>query len=104
MVSSSGLPEDVVSTALAHVLDNQYLLWDFEAVEERKMNFYPHYDMAKSFQRLYLGNPREYDKLMLQHESLESYYMNTLKMGYDDAHKLANTQYNYQEADKDEKN
>lgn len=104
MVASSGLSKEVVSNALEHVLDNQYLLWDFDAAEERKMNFYPHYDMAQSFQRLYLGNPRERDKIMLQHESLESHYMNTLKMDYDDAHKLANMRYNYQGADKDEKN
>lgn len=98
MVKSSNLPHSTVSKALEHILDNQYLLWDFEAFEERMMNFYPHYDMAQSFQRLYLGNPKEYDILMLQHESLESYYMNQLKMDYDEAHKRANLQFNYQEA------
>lgn len=98
MVKSSKLPRSTVSEALEHILDNQYLLWDFEAFEERMMNFYPHYDMAQSFQRLYLGNPKEYDILMLQHESLESYYMNQLKMDYDEAHKKANLKFNYQEA------
>ena len=98
MVKSSNLPHSTVSKALEHILDNQYLLWDFEAFEERMMNFYPHYDMAQSFQRLYLGNPKEYDILMLQHESLESYYMNQLKMDYDEAHKRANLKFNYQEA------
>ena len=98
MVKSSKLPHSTVSEALEHILDNQYLLWDFEAFEERMMNFYPHYDMAQSFQRLYLGNPKEYDILMLQHESLESYYMNQLKMDYDEAHKRANLKFNYQEA------
>ncbi|VQZ65977.1 phage putative head morphogenesis protein, SPP1 gp7 family [Streptococcus pneumoniae] len=98
MVKSSKLPRSTVSEALEHILDNQYLLWDFEAFEERVMNFYPHYDMAQSFQRLYLGNPKKYDILMLQHESLESYYMNQLKMDYDEAHKRANLQFNYQEA------
>lgn len=98
MVKSSKLPHSTVSEALEHILDNQYLLWDFEAFEERVMNFYPHYDMAQSFQRLYLGNPKKYDILMLQHESLESYYMNQLKMDYDEAHKRANLQFNYQEA------
>ena len=98
MVKSSKLPHSTVSEALEHILDNQYLLWDFEAFEERMMNFYPHYDMAQSFQRLYLGNPKKYDILMLQHESLESYYMNQLKMDYDEAHKRANLQFNYQEA------
>ena len=98
MVKSSKLPHSTVSEALEHILDNQYLLWDFEAFEERMMNFYPHYDMAQSFQRLYLGNPKEYDILMLQHENLESYYMNQLKMDYDEAHKRANLKFNYQEA------
>ena len=98
MVKSSKLPRSTVSEALEHILDNQYLLWDFEAFEERVMNFYPHYDMAQSFQRLYLGNPKKYDILMLQHESLESYYMNQLKMDYDEAHKRANLKFNYQEA------
>lgn len=98
MVKSSKLPHSTVSEALEHILDNQYLLWDFEAFEERMMNFYPHYDMAQSFQRLYLGNPKKYDILMLQHESLESYYMNQLKMDYDEAHKRANLKFNYQEA------
>ena len=95
MVKSSKLSHSTVSEALEHILDNQYLLWDFEAFEERMMNFYPHYDMAQSFQRLYLGNP---NILMLQHESLESYYMNRLKMDYDEAHKRANLKFNYQEA------
>ena len=98
MVKSSKLSHSTVSEALEHILDNQYLLWDFEAFEERMMNFYPHYDMAQSFQRLYLGNPKEYDILMLQHESLESYYMNQLKMDYDGAHKKANIKFNYEEA------
>ena len=98
MVKSSKLSHSTVSEALEHILNNQYLLWDFEAFEERMMNFYPHYDMAQSFQRLYLGNPKKYDILMLQHESLESYYMNQLKMDYDEAHKRANLQFNYQEA------
>ena len=98
MVKSSKLSHSTVSEALEHILDNQYLLWDFEAFEERMMNFYPHYDMSQSFQRLYLGNPKKYDILMLQHESLESYYMNQLKMDYDEAHKRANLKFNYQEA------
>lgn len=104
MVESSHLPEETVSSALAHVLDNEYMLWDFEAVELRSRNFYPDYDMAQSFQRLYLGNPKEYDIVMLQHESLEAYYMNVLKMDYDDAHKLANAQFNYEEVEKHGKN
>ena len=98
MVKSSNLPHSTVSKALEHILDNQYLLWDFEAFEERMMNFYPHYDMAQSFQRLYTGNPKESDIIMLQHESLESYYMNHKKMDYDEAHKKANIKFNYQEA------
>lgn len=83
---------------LEHISDNQSLLWDFEALEERMMNFYPNYEMAQSFQRLYLSDPKEYDILMLQHENLESYYMNHLKMDYDEAHKKANLKFNYQEA------
>ena len=98
MVKSSKLPYSTVLKALEHILDNKYLLWDYEAFEERMMNFYPHYDMAQSFQRLYTGNPKESDIIMLQHESLESYYMNHEKMDYDEAHKKANIKFNYQEA------
>ena len=98
MAKSSGLSHSIVSEALEHILDNEYLLWDHEAFEERKMNFYPHYDMAQSFQRLYTGNPKESDIILLQHERLESYYMNHEKMDYDEAHKKANIQFNYEEA------
>ena len=98
MVKSSKLPYSTVLKALEHILDNKYLLWDYEAFEERMMNFYPHYDMAQSFQRLYTGNSKESDIIMLQHESLESYYMNHKKMDYDEAHKKANIKFNYQEA------
>lgn len=98
MMKSSNLPHSTVSKALEHILDNKYLLWDYDAFEEREMNFYPHYDMARSFQRLYMGNPKKSDIIMLQHESLESYYMNHKKMDYDEAHKKANKKFNYQEA------
>lgn len=81
MAKSSKLPYSTVSKALEHILDNKYLLWDYETFEERMMNFYPHYDMAQSFQRLYMGEPKESDIIMLQHESLESYYMNHKKNG-----------------------
>ncbi len=40
------------------------------------------------------------DIIMLRHESLEAFYMNDYKMKYDNAHKLANEKYNYQEADR----
>ena len=103
MMKSSNLPHSTVSKALEHILDNKYLLWDYDAFEEREMNFYPHYDMARSFQRLYMGNPKESDIIMLQHESLESYYMNHKKMDYDEAHKKANKKFNYQEAIKNDK-
>lgn len=99
MVISSSLPRETIATALKHVLDNQYLLWDSEEYEYRVRNFYPHYDMAQSFQRLYLGNPKKSDIIMLQHESLESEYMGKYKLPYDEAHKLANQKYNYEEAD-----
>lgn len=104
MANSSSLQKEIVASALKHVLDDQYLLWDSEEFEYRVRNFYPHYDMAQSFQRLYLGNPSKSDIMMLQHESLESEYMSKYKLPYDEAHKLANQQYNYEEADKHGKN
>ncbi|MCL4935445.1 minor capsid protein [Streptococcus suis] len=100
IANSSGVDKATVENALAHILDNTYQLWDSEEFEYRDRNFYPHYDMAQSFQRLMLGKPRESDIIMLKHESLESHYMNEYNMAYDDAHKLANEKYNYQEADK----
>lgn len=96
---NSGVEHEVVSTALKHVLDNEYTLWDSEELEYRQRNFYPHYDMALSFQRLMIGGAKKNDITMLRHESLEHYYMNDLKMDYDDAHKLANLEYNYEEGD-----
>ena len=100
MSASSGVDKVTVRNALSHILDNTYQLWDSEEFEYRERNFYPHYDMAQSFQRLMLGNPKESDIIMLKHESLEAFYMTDYKMTYDDAHKLANEKYNYQEADK----
>lgn len=95
----SGVDPDTVSTALEHILDNTYLLWDSEEFQYRVRNFYPHYDMAQSLQRLMLGEAVLNDVTMLKHEALEHYYMNTLNMSYDDAHKLANQEYNYEEGE-----
>ncbi|MGT2623946.1 phage head morphogenesis protein [Streptococcus thoraltensis] len=95
----SGVNKETVYTALEHILDNQYMLWDSEEFEYRMRTFYPHYDMALSLQRLMIGDIVENDTTMLKHEALEHYYMNVFKMAYDDAHKLANQKYNYEEGD-----
>lgn len=99
MSEHSGVAGDVVAKALEHILDNEYFLWDSEEFEYRMRKFYPHYDMALSLQRLMLGEGRTNDITMLKHEALEHYYMNVLKMSYDDAHKLANQEHNYEEGD-----
>lgn len=104
MTASSNVDSKVVSNALKHLLDNEYLLWDSENIEYRKQNFHPDYDMAQSLQRLYLGNPQKNDIIMLKHESLEHQYMSTFAMSYDDAHKLANAEYNYEEGLKNDTN
>ena len=97
MVESTGLSPKVVETALEHIFDNKYPLWDNEKMEITNRKFYPNYDMAQSLQRLYLGSPVEKDIIMIQHEDLEHEYMNRLGMTYEDAHKLANQEYNYEE-------
>lgn len=95
----SGVDKETVSTALQHILDNEYMLWDSEEFEYRMRTFYPHYDMALSLQRLMIDKILDNDITMLKHEALEHHYMNVLKMAYDDAHKLANLKYNYEEGD-----
>lgn len=97
MAQSSGLDRKIVSTALKHILDNEYLLWNQEELTYKLQRFHPNFDIAHSLQRLYLNTPNENDIIMLKHENLESYYMNEKKMGYDEAHELTNETYNYQE-------
>jgi hypothetical protein len=58
--------------------------------------FDPNYDMAVSWQRLIDGkNIQEMDAVMLRHELLEYEYMSK-EMTYEQAHKLANEQFNYE--------
>ena len=93
---SSGLTQNTVSVALAHVLDSKYdLLYNDKIV---KMNFVPDYDMAESFRRLRSGTPEKHDIIMLNHESLEADYMDNKSMNYTQAHALANAKYNYSKA------
>lgn len=101
ITKSSGLDAKLVTKAVAHVLDSKYLLYDADRGEEVIQHFYPDYDMAQSFQRLYLGQPLPHDILMLKHEALEADYMDgPMKMMYDPAHRLTNQKYNYDAATK----
>ncbi len=64
--------------------------------EDIPRRFDPSYDMAVSWQRLIEGkNIQEMDMIMLRHELLEREYMSR-GMNYEQAHKLANEQHNYQ--------
>lgn len=75
-----------------HIFVNQYPL------NGKMQNFYPDYDMARSWQRLREGkNIQKHDILMLEHELFESILMAD-GMDYREAHLITNELYNYQVA------
>ncbi|MDR1605590.1 MAG: minor capsid protein [Streptococcaceae bacterium] len=94
----SNLDKKVVSTALSHILDSQYMLgiWENGEYIEKVRHFDPSFDMTQSLIRLNTSKPLKHDVLMLEHENLEAYYMDELGMAYDPAHKKTNLKYNYE--------
>lgn len=90
---SSGVEMDTVSTAMTHVLDSKYDLWETGT----DVNFDPSYDMAQSFARLRSTKAIEpFDEILIRHEALEAKYMDEDGLNYNDAHAKANLLYNYQ--------
>lgn len=74
-----------------HVFKNKHI---FKSGDIKK--FEPDYDMAQSFQRILEGkNIKPHDYTLLKHEVLEFEIMSKYNMTYEDAHAIAEKQYNY---------
>lgn len=74
-----------------HVFINKHKFED-----GRIEKFYPDYDMAQSFQRILEGKDiKNHDITMLNHEKLEFDTMREYDMVYEEAHKIAESKYNY---------
>lgn len=74
-----------------HVFKNKHI---FKSGDIKK--FEPDYDMAQSFQRILEGkNIKPHDYTLLKHEILEFEIMSKYNMTYEDAHAIAEKQYNY---------
>ena len=86
-----------IKTIKNHIFINKYDLGG-DDVE----NFFPHYDIAISWQNLIEGkNITEKDIILLRHELYEYHLMTDEKMSYKQAHKLAEEKYNYSKAVQD---
>lgn len=90
---NTGMSEKYISKVYDHVFINEYDLYG------GSKRFDPDYDMAESFRRLREGRGiQAHDMVLLRHEHLEYGLMNKLGMPYDEAHRLAESKYNYREA------
>ncbi len=90
---NTGISEKKISKIYDHVFINKYNLYGGHR------RFDPDYDMAESFRRLRNGKDiQEHDLIMLKHEYLEYGLMNKAGMPYKDAHRLAESKYNYAKA------
>lgn len=90
IANNTGYEKDDVSEALAHLLDGQYLLGG------KVQRFDADYDISESIRRLREGkNIEAHDLVLIKHESLEYRLMNGMGMSYEDAHALAEKEYNY---------
>lgn len=86
------IDEQKVNEAVNHIFYTKHQL------EKGLTYFDEDYDMAQSIQRLRTGHDiQPHDLILLQHEALESQYMYS-GMAYDEAHKKAETEYNYRAA------
>lgn len=91
--NNTGMSEKYISKVYDHVFMNEYDLYG------GSKRFDPDYDMAESFRRLREGRDiQDHDVVLLRHEHLEYGLMNKLGMPYDEAHRLAESKYNYREA------
>ncbi len=89
--------EENVETVKKHIFVNKYDLGG-----EKPENFFPHYDIAISWQNLIDGkNITEKDIVLLKHELYEYKLMTEEKMSYNEAHKIAERKYNYAKAVKE---
>ena len=89
--TNTGVDAEKVSKMYDHLLIKEYDL------DDGKKHFDPDYNIAESIRRLREGtNIQKHDVILIGHESTEYDLMNDLHMEYDDAHALANQNFNYQ--------
>ncbi|PRR85975.1 hypothetical protein [Clostridium luticellarii] len=90
---NTGISAKSIGKVYNHVFINKYDLYG------GYRNFDADYDMSQSWQRLREGkNIQEHDIIMLKHERLEYELMNRYNKNYKEAHKLAESKYNYSKA------
>ena len=93
---NTGFSKRFISEVYDHVFVEKHYLDDGYKV------FDSSYEMAKSFQRLKEGNYTYADIVLLRHEHLERAVEKRYNLKYRDAHKLAESKYNYNLAIKKE--
>ncbi|MFC0905887.1 hypothetical protein ACFHWD_14520 [Clostridium sp. MT-14] len=90
---NTGIDVKSIEKVYNHVFINKYDLYGGHR------NFDADYDMSQSWQRLREGKSiQEHDIIMLKHERLEYELMNRYNKNYKEAHKLAESKYNYDKA------
>lgn len=89
------LPISKIKRIKAHVFLNKHILRE-NIVRE----FDPDISIVESWTRLMNGNHTEVDIILLRHEHLEYCLEKRYNLTYQEAHKLANTKYNWEEQTK----
>lgn len=93
IAKNTKMSEASISKVYDHVFINEYELYGGHR------RFDPDYDMSESFRRLREGRDiQEHDLILLHHERLEYELMKKLGLSYREAHKFAESKYNYGEA------
>ena len=91
---NTGFDTEVIKTVKQHIFYNKYDLGEFEPTR-----FDPSYDIAVSWQNMISGkNIDEKDIILIKHEYYEYQLMHDRKMSYIEAHKEAESKYNYRKA------
>lgn len=75
----------------------RHLFIEEHDLEGGRARFYPDYEIAQSTQRILEERPLDHDRLLFRHENMESIYM-ARGFSQREAHELANTTYNYEQA------
>lgn len=93
IAKSTGMNKEKVSNAIDHLFFKEYNL----------NNEYSHFDedyyIAESIRRLREGkNIQKHDLILIEHENYEYYLMNEIGLNYKEAHKIAESKYNYSKA------
>lgn len=91
IAKATGYTREEIRQIKNHLFYNEYELAD------GKHRFYPDFEQAQSWDRLQRGEGLPHDKVMLQHELIESELM-AGGLSYEDAHARANETANYQQA------